>query len=56
MTNTINQITKQEEVQSEKIARAVAKLSEEEQAKVYYVIKGIEIAGANGGRESVSAR
>lgn len=43
MANAIEQITKQEETQSEAIARAVAKLPEEEQTKIYYVIKGVEL-------------
>ena len=43
MTNAVDKITKQEETQSEKIARAVSNLPEEEQTKIYYVIKGVEL-------------
>lgn len=40
-------ITQQDESRSEKIARIVAKLPEREQEKIYYMIKGIELAGAS---------
>ncbi len=36
-----------EKSRSEKIARIVSKLPETEQDKIYYMIKGIELAGAN---------
>lgn len=47
MNENIVKITQQDESRSEKIARIVAKLPEREQEKIYYMIKGIELAGAS---------
>lgn len=48
MTNTTaDKITQQEETRSEKIAQIVSRLPEREQEKIYYMIKGVELAGAN---------
>ncbi|MCM1165642.1 MAG: hypothetical protein NC401_06490 [Ruminococcus sp.] len=49
----IETITPQDESRSEKIARIVSKLPEIEQEKIYYMVKGVELAGANKG-DSVS--
>lgn len=38
-------VTREEETRSVKIARIVSQLPEREQEKIYYMIKGIEIAG-----------
>lgn len=46
MTNTVEKITQQEETRSELIARIVSQLPENEQEKIYYMIKGVELAGA----------
>lgn len=46
MTENTERLTQQEEAMSEKIADIVSRLSEEDQAKIYYMIKGIELAGA----------
>ena len=46
MTNTIEKVTPQEETRSEHIARIVSQLPEKEQEKIYYMIKGVELAGA----------
>lgn len=45
--NEFEKITQQDESRSEKIARIVSQLPEKEQEKIYYMIKGIELAGAN---------
>lgn len=45
MTKEIEKITQQDETRSEKIARIVSRLPENEQEKIYYMIKGIELAG-----------
>lgn len=47
MNESIEKITQQDETRSEKIARIVSRLPENEQEKIYYMIKGIELAGAN---------
>lgn len=47
MTNTVEKITKQDETRSTEIARIVAQLPQNEQDKIYYMIKGVELAGAN---------
>ena len=47
MTKEIEKITQQDETRSDKIARIVSRLPENEQEKIYYMIKGIELAGAN---------
>lgn len=47
MANNIEKITQQDESRSEKIACVVSRLPESEQEKIYYMIKGIELAGAN---------
>lgn len=47
MTKEIEKITKQDEARSAEIARIVAKLPQNEQDKIYYMIKGVELAGAN---------
>lgn len=52
MNERIEKITPQDESRSEKIARIVSSLPEEEQVKIYYMIKGIELAGASGNSES----
>lgn len=49
MTNTVEKITQQEETRSERIARIVSQLPASEQEKIYYMIKGVELAGANKG-------
>lgn len=49
MTNTVEKITKQDETRSTEIARIVAQLPQNEQDKIYYMIKGVELAGANKG-------
>ena len=49
MNESIEKITQQDETRSEKIARIVSRLPENEQEKIYYMIKGIELAGANRG-------
>ena len=49
MNENIEKITQQDETRSEKIARIVSRLPENEQEKIYYMIKGIELAGANRG-------
>lgn len=52
MTKEIEKITQQDETRSEKIARIVSRLPENEQEKIYYMIKGIELAGANRGNSA----
>lgn len=47
MNERIEKITPQDETRSEKIARIVSRLPENEQEKIYYMIKGIELAGVN---------
>lgn len=47
MSESVEKITQQDETRSEKIARIVSRLPENEQEKIYYMIKGIELAGAN---------
>lgn len=47
MNESIEKITQQDKTRSEKIARIVSRLPENEQEKIYYMIKGIELAGAN---------
>lgn len=47
--NENNKITEQDKTRSEKIALIVSRLPENEQEKIYYMIKGIELAGANKG-------
>lgn len=47
MTNTVEKITQQEETRSEKIAQIVSRLPLDEQEKIYYMIKGLELAGIN---------
>lgn len=47
MANEFEKITKQEENRIEKIARILSQLPEKEQEKIYYMIKGVELAGAN---------
>ncbi len=49
MNERIEKITPQDESRSEKIAHIVSKLPEKEQEKIYYMIKGVELAGANRG-------
>ncbi len=49
MNEHIEKITPQDESRSEKIARIVSRLPENEQEKIYYMIKGVELAGANRG-------
>lgn len=46
MSETIEKITQQDEARSEKIARIVSRLPQSEQERIYYLIKGIELAGA----------
>lgn len=55
MTNAIEQITQQEETRSKEIARIVSRLPESEQDKIYYMIKGVELAGANRGNSASRA-
>lgn len=52
MNERIEKITPQDESKSEKIARIVSRLPENEQEKIYYMIKGIELAGANRGNSA----
>lgn len=47
MNEHIEKITQQDETRSEKIARIVSKLPENEQEKIYYMIKGVELVGTN---------
>ena len=47
MFEQISEITKQDESRSETIARIVSQLPEREQDKIYYTIKGIELAGTD---------
>lgn len=46
MTNTINNITQHDKSRTEEIARILSQLPENEQEKIYYMIKGVELAGA----------
>lgn len=55
MNENIERITPQDESRSEKIARIVSRLPETEQDKIYYMIKGIELAGANKGDSAIRA-
>lgn len=55
MAEYIEKITQQDETRSEKIASIVSKLPENEQEKIYYMIKGIELAGANRGSSASRA-
>lgn len=55
MSERIEKITPQDESRSEKIARIVSSLPEEEQVKIYYMIKGIELAGATSGNSESRA-
>lgn len=49
--NENERITQQVESRSEKIADIVSRLPEAEQEKIYYMIKGIELAGASGNEQ-----
>ena len=55
MNENIERFTPQDESRSEKIARIVSRLPETEQDKIYYMIKGIELAGANKGDSAIRA-
>lgn len=44
MNENNEKITREDESRAAKIARIVAKLPEKEQEKVYYTVKGIELA------------
>ncbi len=44
MNERIEKITPQDESQSEKIARILSRLPENEQEKIYYMLKGVELA------------
>lgn len=55
MTNTVEKITKQDETRSTEIARIVAQLPQKEQDKIYYMIKGVELAGASKGNSEPRA-
>lgn len=55
MNENVEKITQQDETRSEKIARIVSRLPENEQEKIYYMIKGIELAGANRGNSASRA-
>lgn len=55
MNENTERITAQEETRSEEIARIVSRLPENEQEKIYYMIKGIELAGANRGNSASRA-
>lgn len=55
MTNTVEKITKQDETRSTEIARIVAQLPQNEQDKIYYMIKGVELAGASKGNSEPRA-
>lgn len=52
MNESVEKITQQDEIRSEKIAHIVSRLPENEQEKIYYMIKGIELAGANRGNSA----
>lgn len=39
-------LTHEEETRSAKIARIVSQLPEREQEKIYYMLKGVELAGS----------
>lgn len=45
MPNSIENITSQAVNRSEQIASVVSKLPEKEQEKIYYMVKGVELAG-----------
>lgn len=47
MNENVEKITQQDETRSEKIAHILSRLPENEQEKIYYMIKGVELAGAN---------
>lgn len=55
MNENVERITRQDETRSEKIARIVSRLPENEQEKIYYMIKGIELASANRGNSASRA-
>lgn len=46
MMNTANKISEHDETRSKEIARIVSQLPEKEQEKIFYMIKGVELAGA----------
>lgn len=46
MANTIDKVTQLDKNRTEEIARIVSQLPENEQEKIYYMIKGVELAGA----------
>lgn len=43
--NTANKISERDETRSKEIARIVSQLPEKEQEKIFYMIKGVELAG-----------
>lgn len=55
MTEDVKKITQQEETKSEKIAQIVSRLPVSEQEKIYYMIKGVELAGARSGARTNGA-
>ncbi len=46
MNEYIEKITPQDATRSKEIARILSQLPEKEQEKIYYMIKGVELAGA----------
>ena len=46
MMNTNKNLTERDETRSAEIARIVSQLPEKEQEKIFYMIKGVELAGA----------
>lgn len=46
LMNTANKISERDETRSKEIARIVSQLPEKEQEKIFYMIKGVELAGA----------
>lgn len=46
MANTVDKVTQFDKNRTEEIARIVSQLPENEQEKIYYMIKGVELAGA----------
>ncbi len=47
MNNDIEKITEQEKTRIEKIAKIVSSLPENEQEKIYYMLKGIELVSVS---------
>lgn len=52
MSENVEKITQQSKTRSEEIARILSLLPEKEQEKIYYMIKGVELADANKGNSA----